>query len=309
MNISDLSPESTEALLVVCLLASFADGAKSSPEHEEIRRMAAEFEIDDAGALIRRVLRGHESLESATSRLGSARERLLAYEMALAVCEADRPPGSEESTFLKSLRDHLGLDSEQIHIAEAEVNPLVLAPVETPASAQSASGNGGLILKYAILTGALELLPETLATMSILPVQMKMVYRIGDSHGARWNRSRIQEFLAVAGIGMGSQMLEGFARKMLGGWGRKLAGKPAGKIASQTTGSILTFATTYAIGHLADHYHRQGGRLNQATARELLASLKEKARELHASHWPEIQAKAASLKSSNGSFSLGDLIR
>jgi uncharacterized protein (DUF697 family) len=169
-------------------------------------------------------------LETATARLGSARERLLAYEMALAVCEADGPPGSEESTFLKTLRDALSLDSEQLHTAEAEVNPLVLAPVETPDSEPPSqpSGNEGLILKYAILTGALELLPETLATMAILPAQMKMVYRIGESHGVRWDRSRIQEFLAVAGIGMGSQMLEGFARKMLGGLGKKLIGKSAG---------------------------------------------------------------------------------
>lgn len=309
MTIPELSPESSEALLAVCLLASFADGAKSGREHEEIRRTAEDLGIDDAGGLIRRVLTGRESLESATARLGAPRERLLAYEMALAVCEADGPAGTEESTFLKNLRDRLCLDAEQVHVAEAEVDPLVLAPVETPDTAQPAAENGALILKYAILTGALELLPETLATMSILPVQMKMVYRIGDSHGARWNRSRIQEFLAVAGIGMGSQMLEGFARKMLGGLGKKLVGKTAGKLASQATGSVLTFATTYAIGHLADHYHRQGGRLDQATARELLASLKEKARELHARHLPEIQAKAASLKSSHSGFSLGDLLR
>ena len=40
-----------------------------------------------------------------------------------------------------------------------------------------------MMLKYVILNGALELLPQPIATMAIIPLQMKMVYRIGGVHG------------------------------------------------------------------------------------------------------------------------------
>ena len=76
-----------------------------------------------------------------------------------------------------------------------------------------------MILRYAILDGALQLLPETLATMAIIPLQMKMVWRIGKAHGHDLDRASIKEFLATAGIGLGSQMVEGFARKLIGGFG------------------------------------------------------------------------------------------
>jgi uncharacterized protein (DUF697 family) len=40
-----------------------------------------------------------------------------------------------------------------------------------------------MILNSAILNGALEIMPHTLATMAIVPLQMRMVYHIGKSYG------------------------------------------------------------------------------------------------------------------------------
>ena len=60
-----------------------------------------------------------------------------------------------------------------------------------------------MILNYAILNGALELLPESLATMAIIPLQMKMVYRIGKTYGFELDRGHIKDFLATAGVGIG----------------------------------------------------------------------------------------------------------
>ena len=40
-----------------------------------------------------------------------------------------------------------------------------------------------MILNTAILNGALEIMPHTLATMAIIPVQMRMVYQIGKRQG------------------------------------------------------------------------------------------------------------------------------
>ena len=70
-----------------------------------------------------------------------------------------------------------------------------------------------MILNYAILNGALELLPESLATMAIIPLQMKMVYRVGMSHGFELDRGHIKDFIATLGVGLTSQYVEQIGRK------------------------------------------------------------------------------------------------
>ncbi len=57
----------------------------------------------------------------------------------------------------------------------------------------------------AILNGALELLPDSLATMAIIPLQMRLVYRIGQSYGYELDQGHVRDFLATAGVGLTSQ--------------------------------------------------------------------------------------------------------
>jgi uncharacterized protein (DUF697 family)/tellurite resistance protein len=296
------NPETSEALLAVCLLAAMCDGDKSETERSEIRRIAEELGSGDPAGLTRRILMGRLGLLEVAPSLSDSAHRLLAYEMALGVCESDGPLSEKEQTFLEGLRAALNLSAASSQEAAKEVDSVVLAPalLQAPAkAAPSAPENSRMILNYAILNGALELLPETMATMAILPLQMKMVYRIGKSHGVELDRSRITEFLAVAGVGIGSQMVEGFARKFLGGLGKKIGGKLAGKAANQLAGSGLTFATTYALGHLPEKYHGGGRKLDANSARSLFDSLKSQASELHTRHLPDIQAKARTITPSS----------
>ena len=52
------------------------------------------------------------------------------------------------------------------------------------------------ILNYALLNGALELLPQSWASMAIIPLQIKMVYGIGQAHGVALDQGHIKEFIA-----------------------------------------------------------------------------------------------------------------
>jgi uncharacterized protein (DUF697 family)/tellurite resistance protein len=304
MKIDDaLTPETADALLAICLMAAMCDGDKSEVERSEVRRIAEELGSSDPSALSRKILMGRLSLDEVASRLSTPSQRLLAYEMALGVCESDEAVSPTEKQFLAEISSALGLGAAQTAPVAKEVESVVLAPVQSqPAPSSSPASkpdNSGMILNYSILNGALELLPETLASMAILPMQMKMVYRIGKSHGVEMDRSRIKEFLAVAGVGIGSQMLEGFARKFLGGLGKKLGGKMVGKAANQVAGSAFSFCTTYALGHLAEQYHQSGQRLDAASARTIFETLKTKASSLHSNHLSEIQAKARSITPSS----------
>ncbi len=286
---------SNESLLAICLFAAFSDGDKSDSEREEITRIAAELESDNLAEISRKILMGKISIESVVSGLGSQQNRLLAYEMARAVCEAGGSITAPEQEFLSRLRQALELSVSDSKSVDDEVDALSLAPVSSELGQVGGVDNSSMILKYSILNGALELLPETFATMAIIPMQMKMVYRIGKAHGVEQDRSLIKEFLATAGVGIGSQVVEGFARKLMGGFGKKLGGKTAGKIANQVTGSAFSFASTYAIGHVAEKYHGGGKRLSGPELKSLFNTLSEQAKGLHAQHLPAIQERAKGL--------------
>lgn len=284
-----------DSLLAICLFAAFSDGDKSESEREQITRIAAELESDNLAEISRKILMGKISIESVVSGLESQQNRLLAYEMARAICEAGGIMTASEQEFLTRLRNALGLSASDSKAVDDEVDALSLAPISGEVGQTSGIDNSSMILKYSILNGALELLPETFATMAIIPMQMKMVYRIGKAHGVEQDRSLIKEFLATAGVGIGSQVVEGFARKLMGGFGKKLGGKTAGKIANQVTGSAFSFASTYAIGHVAEKYHQSGKRLAGPEMKSLFSKLSEQAKSLHAQHLPAIQERAKNL--------------
>ncbi len=281
-----------EALVAICLFAAFADGEKSETERAEVRRIADGFGENLAPAISQKILTGRLGMAGASATLTDPAHRLLAYEMAVAVCEADGAISPTERAFLDDLRASLSLAADETAAAEQPVTDIALAPLgDQPA----APDNGGMILRYAILNGALELLPDTLATVAIIPLQMNMVYRIGKSHGVALDTGHIKEFLATAGIGMTSQVVEGFARKFAGQLVKKFAGTTGGKIADQATGSAFSFASTYALGYIADQYYAGGRTMLPAQMREGFQNFLTAAREKHASLIPQIQERAKSL--------------
>lgn len=296
-----LTTAQEEGILTVCLMAAFADGANSDAERGEIKKIADSVLGGGvhAAALYQDVLLGRVDMASAVAPLLGSPAAALAYEMAVCVCDADDATSPPERDFLGRLRTALQLDPGAAERTGAEVDSVALAPVAPPPlpSAPSAPADrpeaGGMILNYAILNGALELLPETLATMAIIPMQMKMVYRVGKLHGVELDRGHIKEFAAAAGVGLTSQVVEGFARKLLGGvFGRK---GMARRVAEQATSSAFSFASTYALGHVADLYYAGGRRMGTAELKGLFDTTVARARGLHDQYLPQIRQKAAGL--------------
>jgi uncharacterized protein (DUF697 family) len=151
------------------------------------------------------------------------------------------------------------------------------------------------ILNYSILNGALELLPQSLATMAIIPLQMKMVYAIGRAHGYELDRDHIKELFAALGVGLTSQYVEEFARKLIGGVFRKVAGSLGAALGRQATGSAMAFATTYALGHVAKRYYGTGRTLSVDALKSTFQALVGEAQTLRSRHAGEIEQRARTL--------------
>ncbi len=302
-----MQPEETRAILTLCLLASFADGEKHAREREEIKRVAQGFSQDDVGqlsTLYQDVLMKRVTLADVIERLHSAEAKQLGYEMAVCVCDADGTLSDAEQRFLAETRLALGLDAGAaaafVHEAQAIVAlPLADEHVAGPASAAHATVDevalDDAILKAAIVNGALELLPETLSTMAIIPLQMKLVWRIGKEYGFELDRGHIKDFLATAGVGLSSQYLEQAERKLLGGLLGKLGGGLLRGVGQQAVSTGMSFATTYALGQVAKRYYAGGRSLSAQMLKDTYARTVQEAQGLSARYMPDIQAKAKTL--------------
>ena len=295
-----MTEQETRAILSICLMAAFADGTKDEREREQVRRVAATLTGDgttDLTAVSRDVLLKQTAVEETAAALGSPELRQLAYEMAVGVCDADEARSAAESEFLDRLRGALNLSANAIEPFHAQADALAAEPVTV-----SGAAPGGetaeldrMILNYSILNGALELLPQTLATMAIIPLQMKMVYRIGKAHGYELDRGHIKDFLATVGVGLSSQYLERFGRRLAGGLLGKLAGSFGRQLGSAAAGSAFSFATTYALGQVAKTYYAGGRTLDAQRLKESFAALLGEAKTIEARYLPEIRERARSL--------------
>lgn len=289
-----------QAILTLCLMAAFADGGKDDRERAEIKRIADS--LGGAGtlniaALYQDVLLKRVNLTAAAAALESPESKLLAYEMAVCVCDADGTQSEAERAFLAELRAALGLDPGQAQAYSAQAESIAAVPVAPAAYAATLSSAelDKTILDAAIVNGALELLPESLATMAIIPLQMKLVYRIGKSHGFELDRGHIKDFLATVGVGLTSQYLEQAGRKLLGGLLGKFGGGLLGGIGKQAVSSGMSFASTYALGHVAKRYYAGGRTLSTQMLQEAFSSMLGEAKGLQSRYLPDMQAKARTL--------------
>ncbi|MDO5103323.1 MAG: TerB family tellurite resistance protein [Lautropia sp.] len=152
------------------------------------------------------------------------------------------------------------------------------------------------ILRAAITNGAIELLPESLSTMAIIPLQMRLVYQIGESYGYSLDKGHIRDFLATVGIGMTSQYLEQAARKLLTGLlGKKRSKGLFGKAGKQAISSGMSFAATYALGHVANQYYAGGRTLSTDVLKNTYNHVLQRGQSLQTQYQPQIEAEARTL--------------
>lgn len=318
------------AVLNIMVHAALADGRKSDVERTAVRD-AAESLAGEGGAALagvyQDVLLKRVTVADAAAALPSIEHRQLAYEMAVCVCDADGVQDAPEQAFLAELRRTLGLEGDATAAAAAAQADAIAEAAYRPSGASAAAAAAAAtvavvathaatpvpahgvrvpsrvpeaeldksILNYSILNGALELLPQSWASMAIIPLQVRMVYKIGQAHGVELDQGHVKEFIATVGVGLTSQYVEQIGRKLIGGLLGKVAGRAVGGLGRAATGAAFSFATTYALGQLAKHYYA-GGRvmstdLLRSTFQELLASAKRKEQQ----YLPAIRERSTTL--------------
>jgi uncharacterized protein (DUF697 family)/tellurite resistance protein len=287
------------AIICICIMAAFADGAQDEVERAQIERIVNGFSGEqlDLASAYQDFLGGKLTLAQVAAQVQSPSARALAYEMAVCVCNSDGNLKQPEQAFLASLRQALQLDNSQLDTHQATAQAMLAQPLANVAAPPVIDVNRDtdldrLILNAAILNGALEIMPHTLATMAIIPLQMRMVYQIGKRYGFELDHGHIKDFLATVGIGLSSQVFEGFTRQLVGGLARGLAGRFLGGIAGEAAGSAFAFVSTYALGQVARRYYASGRTLSTEQLKDVFSSMLNEARSMQGRYSGEIAQKS-----------------
>ena len=301
-----MTTDEQRALLAVALLAAFADGDKSEAERDEVKRIAAT--LGDAAsslnvpALMQDVLLKRVGVSEALAVLKAPEQRQLAYELAVCVCDADGVQSAAERQFLGRLKAELGgtLDTAVEAHADGLANetdaPAVGVAVAAAGAGVDRAALDKTIFNRAVLCGALELLPQSWASMAIIPLQVKLVHGIAQAHGIHnIDAGMVKEFIATAGVGLTGQYLEQFGRKLVGGLLGSVLGGLGRGIGNVGTGMAMSFATTYALGQLAVRYYGGGRQMSTALLQQSYQDLLVNARTLQQQTLPQIQQQARTL--------------
>jgi tellurite resistance protein/uncharacterized protein (DUF697 family) len=287
-----MTPQDAHATLAIAMLAALADGQQDDAERAHIADTARNLGLADADHLLQQVASGQLTLASIAAEFTTPEARQAAYDTAAAVCHANGWINPSEGAFLRELATLLPANPAAAEQAVVEVNQV--AGDHTHATQPAPSALDDHILDQAIITAALELLPDGLANLGILPLQLRLVHHIGQSHGQQLDGAQVKDLAAVLGIGAAAQILEKAVRRTVGSVGGGLLGTLfgglgglAGGAAALASGAAVTFAATYALGHAADRYYRQDRQLSTADLRALFAQFRTDAEALY----PRIEAR------------------
>ena len=299
-----MNPQDTRSILTIALMAAFADGLKDERERAAVKRVADSLGADagarSARASTRRCWFRNPTSPQVAAPLQTPETRQLAYEMAVGVCEADGARGPAESDFLGAPRRRRSAlpasvtptSTQRRRTADAAAAATTAPVVRDRRSARPALSDAEmdeLILKASITNAALELLPESIASMAIIPLQLRLVYRIGRSYGYEMDVANAKDFLATVGVGLTGQYLEQFGRKLLGGLLGGIGGGIGRTIGRQAASSGMSFATTYAIGRVAQRYYAAGRTMDAATLKQTFLAMLEEAKGLAPRYQDQIE--------------------
>jgi tellurite resistance protein/uncharacterized protein (DUF697 family) len=308
-----MNEEAAQALVTIAAITAMADGSTDAQERGEIERVAQRLGVSLADVHVTDDVSAAMEATRVARRFTTDEEREAAYRVAVAVAHADGYVNTRETVFLRTLAQALGVDARALDaeagavsrgVADASVDGAFAAASAGVAAGASASAPTGtldeFILDQAMLTAALELLPDKLANLGIIPLQLRLVHTIGQRSGGSGESLHVKELMATLGLSVMGQALETAVRKTFGGLAGGLLGRMLGGAGGMAAGAAVTFASTYALGHVAQQYYAQGRSMSATDLKALFGRLKDDGGTMY----PRVQQRIAELARGNSLSSI-----
>lgn len=218
-------------------------------------------------------------------RSAEAREQL--WQSAYGMIHADGTASPEEQELLDKIRTSFQIDEAKVsttkRLFEETKDTLLPSNIEAisdPVKRQKEIDQD--VLKYSVLSAVLGAFPVpgiAIATdLAIVGLQVKLVRDIGQYWGHKVGKDAVKSLLAGLGLGTGARIAVSNLAKLVPIWGSAF-------------GAATAFATTWALGKIANRYFESGQKADLAQLKKEMKGMEKEGKEAYARQKESIEHK------------------
>lgn len=292
----EVTPKEGTACLRALVVVAKADGKISAEERAALQAaFAALPDATDLETFLEETANLDDVLAEITSPV--AREQL--WQSAFGMIHADGTATVEERRLVDKIRMTFQIDEAKasatkrlLDEAKETLLPSSIQPIEDPLRRQQEIDQD--VLKYSVLSAVLGAFPVpgvAIATdLAVVALQLKLVRDIGQYWGHKVDKDAAKSLLAGLGLGTGARIAVSNLAKLVPVWGSAF-------------GATTAFATTWALGKIANRYFEGGQKTEIAELKGQMKAMEKAGKDAYAQQKEAIVRKqeetAAKLTSLN----------
>ena len=215
----------------------------------------------------------------------AAREQL--WQSAFSMIHADGSASTEEQKLVEKIRTTFQIDETKASATKRLLEetkdtllPSNIDPIADPEKRLKEVDQD--IIKYSVLTAVLGAFPVpgiAIATdLAIVALQLKLVRDIGQYWGHKVDREAAKTLLAGLGLGTGARIAVSNLAKLVPVWGSAF-------------GATTAFATTWALGKIANRYFENGKPADISQLKKDLKEMEKKGKDVYSQQKETIAKK------------------
>ena len=233
------------------------------------------------------LLDGNYDFDAILREITSQEGKDATFSSAFAMAYADRSCDPAEQALLDKIekafvvpKEKKGMFNRLFEEARDTVSLSSITPIADPKKRQSEINED--VLKYSILSAVLGLNPipvVSIATdVAVVGLQAKMFRDIGQYWGRETGKDTVKQVMGGLGVGTGARIAVNNLAKFLPGFGSVVA-------------ATTNFASTWALGKVANQYWESGGKADMKMLKELFQRSKDEGKTAYQQHKAKIDAK------------------
>jgi uncharacterized protein (DUF697 family) len=275
--------EATACLRALVALAK-ADGAISA---EERGTLEAALEMLPGSADLKPFLDETPAFAQLLAEIKSPEARDQLWQSAYSMIHADGSASVEEQRLLDTVRTAFKIDDKKVSAtkrildeAKDTLLPSNIEAIVEPERRQKEIDQD--VIKYSVLSAVLGAFPVpglAIATdFAIVALQVKLVRDIGQYWGHKVDKDAAKTLLGGLGLGTGARIAVTNLAKLVPVWGSAF-------------GAATAFATTWALGKIANRYFEGGGKTDVAQLKKEMKAMEKEGRAAYGDHKSSVETK------------------
>ena len=280
----EISQKEAIACLRALVALARADGTVSGEE-----RAALESALDGlpASGDLKRFLDESPAFDETLAEITSPAAREQLWQSACGLVHADGTATAEEKKLLDRMRAAFDIDDRKASATQCLIEetrdtilPSNIEAVSDPAAREKEIDKD--VLKYSVLSAVLGAFPVpglAIATdLAIVALQVKLVRDVGQYWGHTVDKQAAKTLLGGLGLGTGARIAVSNLAKLVPVWGSAF-------------GAASAFATTWALGKIANRYFESGQKADVKDLKKELKTMQAAGKEEYARQQETIEAR------------------